>query len=265
LEVFFAAELVQVSTSIADVTSSTFLWSSVTYQKMAAKDIETRRVTLEETISLVLSVYQTTWNEFYLWEQDYSRQTLHSLARMPPPSQCSTREQTGNRSSNHEYSDTVTTGTDENTEPKSFTVLDYAHGDIDSPVESTLSVESINVVPQLEPCPPYEMCTPARRNIHVGDDFEEMPFLPFADDPSFDPSSLIDLDEFKVFEWQLPGRDPDCGPIYFPHHSQLSFSHEIFWFKSMLSLHIQHTHCIPNIKFLSVPLLKPGFFHRVSS
>ena len=157
---------------------------------------------VEATAALVRAVYWATWSGFYLWEQDHCRQTLHSLARVLPPVQVGPHARIGGLSVSETPAPTV--DVDGDTEGDQFTVWDYGC----RLAESILSVESINIAPQLKPCPPYEMCTPAARNIYVGDDFEEMPFIPLSDDPTFD--HVLHTEDYKYFEWQLPNGDPDC-------------------------------------------------------
>jgi histone-lysine N-methyltransferase EZH2 len=54
----------------------------------------------------------------------------------------------------------------------------------------------------------YEICTPAARNIKVGDDPDQMSFLPFADDPAFDWEPYNK--EYGSFAWQHFQLNPAC-------------------------------------------------------
>lgn len=58
------------------------------------------------------------------------------------------------------------------------------------------------------PHPVYEICTPAARNIKVGDDPDQMSFLPFADDPAFDWEPYNK--EYGSFAWQHFQLNPAC-------------------------------------------------------
>jgi histone-lysine N-methyltransferase EZH2 len=156
--------------------------------------------TLEVTAALARSVYKATWQSFYTWEQHHCRQTLLSLDRAPGTyAELERLDVSGCDPS------TGTTLTHDNTEDESFTVVNYRD---DTHEVSTLSSETTKVVSPFRACPPYEVCTPASRNIYVGDDFEEMPFIQMADDPKFD--YVPHTDDYSRFEWQLPNRDPDC-------------------------------------------------------
>ncbi|KAF6753660.1 hypothetical protein DFP72DRAFT_813858 [Ephemerocybe angulata] len=59
--------------------------------------------------------------------------------------------------------------------------------------------------------PGYDSCTPAARNIMVGDDSDYMPFMPFADDPSFGWKAYSN--EYKYLAWQVYRPDPDLEII----------------------------------------------------
>lgn len=160
--------------------------------------------------ALVQNTYRSTWNDFYEWEQDYSRQTLLSLARVSPPSPSQAGMSLPSTSSSKKSSPVTAPIIAEyqlDMESENFTIVDYTNSD-GAPHITTLSIETIEVVPQFEPCAPYEVCTPANRNIYVGDDSEYMPFIPLTDDPKF--NHLLHAGDYRYFEWQLPNRDPDC-------------------------------------------------------
>ncbi|KAM5545791.1 hypothetical protein V8D89_000829 [Ganoderma adspersum] len=73
------------------------------------------------------------------------------------------------------------------------------------------------------PYPSYESCTPTVRNILHGDDPHAMSFLPFADDPSFDPTDYV-LDH-KCLAWQEGSRDTDLLEIVLETARRLHFGH----------------------------------------
>lgn len=149
------------------------------------------------------SVFQSTWNDFYTWEQRDAQQTLANLApefpRFPvPPSK---------------FSPPVAPLALD-AEAELFTVLDYTSLD-GTPEATTLPVEVVQVTPPFQPCAAYEMCTPVNRNFNVGDDSEYMPFVPLADDPAF--NYIRHAEDYQYFEWQIPNSDPDCKSTYEPH------------------------------------------------
>lgn len=164
---------------------------------------------LNNVTSLVKSVYQSTWADFYTWEQDHCRRALHSLAR-PLPQEPSQEETLDTVASGGRLSNLSIQSMEQPTigaHAEAFTVLDLNTED-GKPKASTLVVESYNFLPELASCPAYEICTPASRNINVGDDSEYMPFIPLMDDPKFTYDAHIA--EYRYFEWQVPNRDPDC-------------------------------------------------------
>ena len=69
------------------------------------------------------------------------------------------------------------------------------------------------------PHPVYEICTPAARNIKVGDDPDQMSFLPFADDPAFNWTPYNK--EYEYFSWQLSLLNParKSSVRFFPQKS----------------------------------------------
>jgi hypothetical protein len=156
--------------------------------------------------SLVQSVFQRTWDEFYTWEQAYSQDTIDALARpsLPPPIDINLSEPLvfDTRSQNTAFGGGI----------DSFDVWDCS-----SPTtrQSTLSVESITC-PQFKPHPPYEACTPCSRSILQGDDPDSMPFVPFADDPHF--NQFDHMNYYSKLAWQPvlakeeleECLDPDC-------------------------------------------------------
>ena len=169
---------------------------------------------LEKASVIVHSVYKETWKSFYTWEQDYCRHTLDSLAR-----NTSQTRTAGIESSSFTGRDFSTAATSTLTRNGDDIFVMYTYGE-DSPEVSTLSVETVNVTPPFITCPPYEICTPASRNIYIGDDFEEMPFIQLADDATFDYETHVA--DYARFEWQLPNRDPDCksscGSVLYTYH-----------------------------------------------
>ncbi|KAI0945126.1 hypothetical protein AcV7_001749 [Taiwanofungus camphoratus] len=57
----------------------------------------------------------------------------------------------------------------------------------------------------------YEACTPASSNIIQGDDPNNIPFIPFSDDPKFNIRDH--LLEHQGLEWQNEGNDPDLMTV----------------------------------------------------
>lgn len=66
-----------------------------------------------------------------------------------------------------------------------------------------------------EGVPTFLAYTPIKRSIHVGEDDYRMPFVPLADDPTFDAYSTIE--QYDSLRWQddpgLPSRKCVVGPL----------------------------------------------------
>ncbi|GLB39383.1 putative histone-lysine N-methyltransferase activity [Lyophyllum shimeji] len=176
---------------------------------------------------LVQQIYRSTWDDFYIWEHDHCLRTLHSLARVSPHD----TTQAGSSSSSRldSVSPAVSSVTVENrqssdTETESFTILEYDDGD-EEPQKTTVSVEIVDVTRPLDPCAPYEACTPASRNINVGDDSGHMPFIPLMDDPTF--NHILHAGDYRFFEWQVLNRDPDLEVILMQTVHTLHYTHHL--------------------------------------
>ncbi|KAH0587994.1 hypothetical protein H2248_006737 [Termitomyces sp. 'cryptogamus'] len=160
-------------------------------------------------IYLVKSVYQTTWNDFYDWEQAYCLQTLRSLARVPPQDASYSGEKNLNGVDTYSRSLALRRSQVSDYDYEIFTVIDYS---VDGEAETAaLPVVTVKGTRPFEPCAPYEICTPVNRNISVGDDSHYMPFIPLIDDPTF--NALRHAEDYNYFQWQMPHRDPDLEAI----------------------------------------------------
>lgn len=77
---------------------------------------------------------------------------------------------------------------------------------------SSVVLEIIPLSPAMEPHPPYESCSPLHRSVFKGDDSDNMCFIPYADDPTFDQSSHTR--HYGSLSWRNIS-DPDCE-----HHTR---------------------------------------------
>ena len=89
----------------------------------------------------------------------------------------------------------------------SFTLCQFFDDGIETFEEVTKA--DVTTLTEFAPCPDYESCTPMPANVLQGDDSDDMPFIPFADDPKFD--SVEHCKEYSRFAWQVINVDPDCG------------------------------------------------------
>ena len=137
-----------------------------------------------EVTTLTRTVFKRTWTEFYSKEVQYSQRCIDSLARPTTSAPAF---------------------------PVSKALISDAFENWDSglslgsetPPESHLYATCIELDPEtpFAPHPSYESCTPCVQSIYLGDDPEEMPFIPFADDPDYDyiENTLF----YDRFAWQF--------------------------------------------------------------
>ena len=153
---------------------------------------------------VVSQVYKSVWEDFSVWEEDHSRQTLQSLSRPSRPhlnpllissgqSHSAIKE---TRSTTHNVPNTVV---------ESFDDSDLENGSTSTVL---VTVHTIGKGPMLQSLS-YESCTPISRNLMIGDDSDFLPFIPNSDDPSYDYT--YDIEEHNFFAWHRPNRDPDCA------------------------------------------------------
>ncbi|KZT18932.1 SET domain-containing protein [Neolentinus lepideus HHB14362 ss-1] len=72
---------------------------------------------------------------------------------------------------------------------------------------------------------PYESNTPSLRNMFHGDDPDNMPFMPFADDPSFDGGEH--QRHYKTLSWQNVLFDPDLHIVVLETARRLLHEHAV--------------------------------------
>lgn len=161
------------------------------------------------TPALVQSVLSQLQTEFAEWSWNYSRQVLQTLS----PSRERLRVSfDALESKNSAPSDTIrATELRENNWHETRTGTVTAVQIMYSPdrqvlSETSISLEVIDMVPVLDAHPPYESCSPSPRNVFKGDDDDNMVFIPYSDDPSFNQveHSLW----YESFSWR-EDFDPD--------------------------------------------------------
>ncbi|KAF8844625.1 SET domain-containing protein [Paxillus ammoniavirescens] len=76
--------------------------------------------------------------------------------------------------------------------------------------ESSTQLEVIHLASPIDPHPPYESCSPLSHSIFNGDDDDNMGFIPYADDPTFDQIDHTHC--YESFSWQ-DDFDPDWEVI----------------------------------------------------
>ena len=156
---------------------------------------------------VVKKQFEDVLREYYAWEPIYCSETIASLA-VPTPVVTSATDfdivylNLGLREIQPE------TRSASGTVAQDVSFTRYIVHDSDILEVDLVRTETIDTIVALPtPYPSYESCTPVSRSILHGDDPHAMPFLPFADDPSFDPTDYV-LDH-KRLAWQEGSRDTD--------------------------------------------------------
>ncbi|EIW52185.1 SET domain-containing protein [Trametes versicolor FP-101664 SS1] len=152
---------------------------------------------------LVTSQFKTVWQEYYESESDLCARTLSTLLVVKPARprrlSVSTTEVATQEARPISVAETLPSSND--------TVLSFYTLADEQWNSSSVDVETIVQIELPSPCPAYESCAPLQQNILHGDDPNFMPFLPYADEPTFD--SADHALEYKALAWQENYRDPD--------------------------------------------------------
>lgn len=136
------------------------------------------------TRALVYSVYEDVWKDFYEWEQQYCYKTLQSFYL-----EAAIVEEAQDEHNSSVYLNTIDFRFEQqylSRDMDPIHVVEYYNGSCTEYQENSTQITA----PFLEPTSSYESCSPTNRSIFVGDDSDELPFIPFPDDPYF-----------KVFEY----------------------------------------------------------------
>lgn len=192
---------------------------------------------------LVQTVFAEVLAEFSGWKVKYCEHFIRSLShvtqspRVPIPDGDSTRLHIVGKAG----------GSPDGDKEIMVAVTDYSE---DGTPSSTSSI-SLQVVHAelLEPHRSYEYCTPISRNIFRGDDDDVMPFIPYADDPTFDHVDHTLC--YGSFAWQ-DDYDPDLEVI------SLEAAYRLYTVHSLLYQDIDNTGVLP-FKLFSTPG-KTGLF-----
>ncbi|KAI6044671.1 hypothetical protein EDC04DRAFT_3106071 [Pisolithus marmoratus] len=90
--------------------------------------------------------------------------------------------------------------------------------------EIFIPFQVVDVVAVLDAHPAYESCSPSLRNAFKGDDDDNMVFIPYADDPSFD--QLDHSSWYESFSWQ-EDFDPDLQVVLLEASYRLHARHAL--------------------------------------
>ncbi|EEB93981.1 hypothetical protein MPER_07290 [Moniliophthora perniciosa FA553] len=148
----------------------------------------------KKDIQLVGSIFRDVWSSFYRWQEKYQMSSIKSLCASNP--------------SKTQRNSTIPLFKDPKEDENEYLYIT----NFDTPSETI----RIPFMPPVEikhailsqPSVSYDSCTPISRNIVVGDDPGNMPFIPFADDPTFPIQA--NMHHYEAFAWrdmQLNDRD----------------------------------------------------------
>ncbi|KIK70705.1 hypothetical protein GYMLUDRAFT_89715 [Collybiopsis luxurians FD-317 M1] len=144
------------------------------------------RITREENVpSLVAAVYRKVWHEYDEWSKEDFASSMNSLISGA--------------------------GTRDEVEDDIFEELEQLSLQETASTDTMPRPKIISLETPLEPTPLFNSCTPISSNQFTGDDSNHMPFIPLADDPSFDWKGHCE--KYKDFEWQTTVFDSDLHAV----------------------------------------------------
>ena len=154
---------------------------------------------LEDLESLVLEVFARVWGEFKAADTEYCETIIGSLATTSPAKD-------------------ETPATESNSAAMTSLGVGHPGSHVSGVATSTTprvcietDIPTLALPPAVEPYPEYESWTPTNRSIFRGDDSDNMPFLPYADEPAFNKRAYCKF--FKTLAWQGGQRvDADRKP-----------------------------------------------------
>ncbi len=167
---------------------------------------------VQEDNEVVLNLFRAAWYEYFSWEPLHCSEKLssirahHTLDRDARLVVLNSLED--DSPANIEESD----GARDTDTALSFTYYDLSssHEPEHRPIRPEV-VPAVDTLPA--PYPFYESCTPINANILHGDDPNYLPFIPFADDPTFDYRDY--MYDHKGLAWQEGYRDSDGAQARF--------------------------------------------------
>ncbi|KAI0253462.1 hypothetical protein BJV78DRAFT_211135 [Lactifluus subvellereus] len=175
----------------------------------------------KENKALAFRVYKEVWDEFNRWKVEDCKQHLLLLQKpLPPPeaAEATLRVASALRPGvpgDVEVVYLCDTGDDVPLDTGNATVLTCRTTPLKLPID-------------FAPYPRYESCTPSVQTValRVGsaahDEFDTAPFVPYADDPTFD--AKVYLDQFRQFAWEGLA-NPDVEVIQFETLRRLHIGH----------------------------------------
>ncbi|TFY52764.1 hypothetical protein EVG20_g10413 [Dentipellis fragilis] len=217
----------------------------------------------------VRAVFRQVWDDFYAWEERYSQETLDGLMKPVKPvdseiylkpndaalsldalddtmldeSIMDDNDNDGSRSNDADFLAVTSFSTNPERPPKTHH-LQFTDVAIDA-----------GLIP--EPYSEHESCAPITRSLFTGDDANDIPFVPFADDPSFD--HLQHLAHHKRLKWQNPVRNTDVELIMLETAGRLTKER---WRDMPVTFHhIEQTRIFDSMLFIGEGGCDSGLLH----
>ncbi|KAH7888330.1 SET domain-containing protein [Phlebopus sp. FC_14] len=180
---------------------------------------------LDSAAELVQSVLSSVHAEFTSWNNAYCERALSTLASPSPKTQGSYRFLPDTSSKVCIPDPSSSKIVDDTPVPTcSLRALRTSYSQDGCRLETPIYLDTYDISTPLSPHPPYEFCAPVARNLFKGDDDDNMPFIPYADDPSFDQVDHTRC--YDSFSWQNDV-DPDWEVIVLEAAYRLHAQHHL--------------------------------------
>ncbi|KAF8466499.1 hypothetical protein DFH94DRAFT_781237 [Russula ochroleuca] len=174
---------------------------------------------IQENRTLAFLVYREVWDEFNKWKLEDCKRQLRLLEQpLPPPNIAEAA---------HKMASAFLTDGDESGDVEIIYICDTDDDiplDVGGATVLTCETVSLKLPPDFAPHPPYESCTPAVQTIALRENEEQLPFIPYADDPTWDIGMY--LSQYEAFAWENLV-DPDVEVIQFEVLRRLHFGHRL--------------------------------------
>ncbi|CAL1708459.1 unnamed protein product [Somion occarium] len=150
---------------------------------------------------LVTTELRRVWAEYFAWEQQYCINIIRSLASRASLTDASSEYLCENDALSELHATDL--------EAEAFTVLDFEVN-----AEPKLQVVSVSCFEILDyhPFPPYEGSTPINCVMFKGDDSDDLPFVPFAEESNFRTDDFMNV--HGSLGWQDELNDVDRKRIF---------------------------------------------------
>ncbi|KIM35852.1 hypothetical protein M413DRAFT_449582 [Hebeloma cylindrosporum] len=155
----------------------------------------------------------SVWAEHAAYHLEHCSDSLLSLQRPHPRRRRRPPPPRSPLLADHSLSDSQSASTSSANPPshppqfESFTIHEYQTRN-EAPLIRVRETKALVLTADAFPLyPSYNACAPISRNITVGDDPDWLPFIPFADDPTYDYD--VDIEHHSYFAWPNLAQDPD--------------------------------------------------------